>query len=213
MHIVIVYAPTATPHSIQQTTKISNFYEELNTTISSFRSQGHVILVGDFNSRLGQIIGDHVSNRNKVPFLNYLEEHCLVNLNVTHCYGQYTIENLSNSSRSIIDYLLTDLPTESIERHEILPIILGVSSQSAHHPLFSVLRKSVLYRPVVRDYRPQWRAITDKNKDKFLSTLYKELGKLPRVPNYKELRSALNRVKSSSLRRSKLKTKASRESP
>ena len=45
IHIAIVYAPTATPWSNQQSTKISSFYEELNTTISLFRSHGHVILV------------------------------------------------------------------------------------------------------------------------------------------------------------------------
>ena len=194
IHIAILYAPTATPHTSKQTSKISSFYEELNSAISSFRSHGHVILVGDFNARLGQMTGDHASNRNMTPFLDCLEEHCLTNVNITHCYGQYTFENQSNGSRSIIDFLLTDLPAESIKYHKVLPIILGTSSQSAHHPLFSVLRRPLSFQPVPTSYRSQWRAITYKSKDKFASSLSKELNVLPSEPKYKDLRSALNRA-------------------
>ena len=64
-----------------------------------------------------------------------------------------------------------------------------------------------------KNYTSQWRAITDKNMDKFVSTLRREIDRLPSLPNYKDLQSALNRAKTNSLGRIKPKTNVNRESP
>ena len=88
IHLAVVYAPTATPATNDQREKIQCFYEELNSSISKYRSLGSVILVGDFNARLGEVTGDHATNRNKTQFMACLEEHSLINHNIKHCFGQ-----------------------------------------------------------------------------------------------------------------------------
>ena len=213
IYIAVVYAPTATPYNATQRTKIDNFYDELNTTIPRFQSKGHVLLVGDFNARLGVITGDHASNRNKEPFLNCLDEHRLTNVNVTHCWGQYTFENQSNLSRSIIDFLVTDLPTSNIKSHRVLPIIIGTSSQTAHHPLLSVFQISAKCESTHIRYRPKWRGLNNLNTDKFLSALQSELEMLQKLPTFNGLRRALNRAKTRTLGRMKTKPKICREPP
>ena len=82
--IVSVYAPTLTStEDIKDT-----FYEHLNNTLSSIPRQDKIILLGDFNARVGSnhlvwegIIGKHGvgnSNENGLRLLNLCASHDLV---------------------------------------------------------------------------------------------------------------------------------------
>ena len=72
LYIGGVYAPTA---NCPNSRKIS-FYNELNRTTSEFQSSpSYCILAGDFNARIGEISGDHETNSNMSPFLDFLDNH------------------------------------------------------------------------------------------------------------------------------------------
>ena len=79
-----------------------------------------------------------------LPFLEFLEDHpSLSNINTLKIYGQYTFVNISNGARSIVDYLLTDLPLSKVIEHKVLPGDLGTSAQTAHKALFSKISLSL----------------------------------------------------------------------
>ena len=201
LYVCGVYAPNA---GTSEDKKIC-FYQELNRTTSKFQNlPGYCILVGDFNARIGKISGDHATNSNMGPFLEFLEDHPpLSNINVSKTYGQYTFINVSNGNSSIIDYLLTDMPVSKIAEHRILGGDLGTSAQTTHKAIFTrihLIAKVVRYsRP---KKRPKWRAVTEKNFKRYRKSLLIELVKLNDDSlSYKSLITAVNRSKTNSLGR------------
>ena len=168
---------------------------------------GHRLLVGDFNALLGEITGDHASNSNKTAFLDFLGNHCLININVQKTFGQYTFHNISSGSRSIIDYLLTDMDESQIPVHVVLPGNLGTSAQSGHKALLSkVLIRVKKEEGNKQICRPRWRSINSKNSARFSNALKKELSNLsPDNCDYKALLAALNRAKTNSRGRARPK--------
>ena len=201
LYICGVYAPTA---NSPQERKLS-FYGELSGTTSKFLDlPGHCILAGDFNARVGDISGDHATNSNMLPFLEFLEDHpSLSNINTLKIYGQYTFVNISNGARSIVDYLLTDLPLSKVIEHKVLPGDLGTSAQTAHKALFSKISLSLKeehYKPTKRN--PKWRILTEKNRERYTTSLKKELSKITvELVSYKTLIAAVNRAITNSLGR------------
>ena len=134
LYLCVVYAPQASAAS----DKKSLFWEELDVSTTQFQEKpGHRIILGDFNTRLGSITGDHASNSNKKAFTDYMTDHTLINLNVIKTLGQYTFHNINTGDRSIIDYLLTDMSVSKIQKHQVLNGALGTSSQTAHKALLS----------------------------------------------------------------------------
>ena len=143
LYLCSVYAP----HADSPTDKKTSFNRELNGPTTEFQQKpGHVILVGDFNARLGESTGDHSSNSNKDAFVDFLETHSLINLNVLKTFGQYTFHNIRCGSRSIIDFLLTDLHESQIQAHIILSGSLGTSTQTGHKALLSKIFVTVKAR-------------------------------------------------------------------
>ena len=202
LYICAAYAP----HSNKSKARKTSFYEELDGSTSRFRSKpGNLVLAGDYNARLGSITGDHSTNSNKDAFMDYLHNNYLTNVNVIRTYGEYTFHNISNGDKSIIDFLLTDMPISKIPEHEILPGSLGTSAQTAHKAILSKILCSTVEETTNKWKNPRrWRAITHKNRDKFYKSLNYELSKLLRADyTYKILKSALNRAKTNSLGRTR----------
>ena len=161
-------------------------------------------MAGDFNSRIGVISGDHATNSNMNPFLEFLDDHPpLTNMNVLKTYGQYTFFNISNGHRSIIDYMLTDMHTSKITEHTVLSGNLGTSAQTAHKAILSKVMLTVKEERHIRPKKnPKWRRVTEKNFERYYKTLKKELSKLTEeLVNYKALTAAINRSKTNSLGR------------
>ena len=201
LYICGVYAPNA---NSSESRKLS-FYTELNRSTSQFQNlHGNCILAGDFNARIGRISGDHATNSNMGPFLEFLEDHPpLININTLKTYGHYTFINISNGNRSIIDYLLTDMHASKIQEHRVLGGDLGTSAQTAHKALLTkimlTLRKERYQRP---KKKPKWRGVTEKNFERYYKSLGMELSNLTEEPvNYKSLLAAINRAKTNSLGR------------
>ena len=201
LYICGVYAPTATSSN----TKKVSFWEELNSTTSDFQDQpGHCILAGDFNARIGDLSGDHATNSNMGPFMEFLDNHPpLTNINVLRTYGQYTFINISNGSRSIIDYLLTDLPVSKVSEHKVLHGNLGTSCQTAHKALLTKFLLKVKEEHYQHpNQKPKWRKISNQNRQRYYTALTSELSfLLEDSVSYTILISAINRSKTNALGR------------
>ena len=208
LFICVVYAV----QSYAPKNKKQVFWKELNDTTSSFQQRpGKRIIVGDFNTRLGSITGDHASNLNKNYFMSFLQNHFLINLNVCKTFGKYTFHNISTGHRSIVDYLLTDMEASEIPKHEVLEGSLGASAQTAHKAILSeidVTAKETL--DIGNKGRPRWRAITEKNKERFLLCLKDELSRPGLHPNYGSVLAAVNRAKTNSIGRKRTRPKSAK---
>ena len=201
LYICGVYAPNAS----SPRDRITSFYNELNCTTFLFQDrQGHCILAGDFNARIGNVSGDHATNTNMDPFLDFINYHPpLVNFNVLKTYGHYTFVNISNGNSSIIDYLLSDIHPSKIVEHVVLPGHIGTSAQTAHKALLTtILQKSKEETFPKPNKIPKWRAVTENNQNRYCKTLHDELTKLAdESVSYKTIVTVLNRSKTNSLGR------------
>ena len=83
------------------------FYDTLSIETKRFQKLGKVLLVGDFNARMGDLTGDHGECANGRR-LRALTLNCkLANLNQKFTKGQYTYKY--RGSKSIIDYALSNM--------------------------------------------------------------------------------------------------------
>ena len=201
LYICGVYAPTASCSEKRKT----SFWDELNRTTSEFQTfPGYCILAGDFNARLGEITGDHATNSNMGPFLEFLDSHPpLTNINALKTYGQFTFVNISNGNSSIIDYMLTDMEASKILEHKVLAGDLGTSAQTAHKALLSKITLTVQEEPYISSKkRPKWRCLNEKNVLRYSKCLKNELLDLTDESLcYKSLLASINRSKTNSLGR------------
>lgn len=67
----------------------------------------NIILLGDFNARLGNITGEknNTTNSRSIPFFNFITHHGLTIQNIDLAYGKHTFIN--NTGSSIIDFFIT----------------------------------------------------------------------------------------------------------
>ncbi|KAG2192983.1 hypothetical protein INT47_010365 [Mucor saturninus] len=67
----------------------------------------NIILLGDFNTRLGNITGEknNTTNSRSIPFFNFITHHGLTIQNIDLAYGKHTFIN--NSGSNIIDFFIT----------------------------------------------------------------------------------------------------------
>lgn len=82
--------------------------ELMNEAIAPFINKidiKNIILCGDFNARLGRIVGDHDTNSRCNIFLDFISEHGLTIQNIDLAYGQHTL--ISNTGSSTIDFFIT----------------------------------------------------------------------------------------------------------
>ena len=84
-YICILYCP----HAGKPAAKRHSFYGDLLESCSTFAAKGDILLLGDFNARIGTISGDHGTNANGPLLLDFLraafldgdnnDYHCLLN--------------------------------------------------------------------------------------------------------------------------------------
>jgi exonuclease III len=136
------------PHSGHPAAKRQHFYAELLDSCSQFASRGDVLLLGDFNARIGAISGDTATNANGPLFLDFLksafsdgeqnEFRCILN----SAFGCHSVQTFQKRGQtSIIDYAIT--APESLSRvakfHiETVDQKFGVNALgSDHHLLYA----------------------------------------------------------------------------
>jgi hypothetical protein len=89
----------------------------------------NTIVLGDFNTRLGSIVGDTKSNSRRTPFLEWVQRHDLHIWNTTHAKGKCTFEN--HQGKSIIDFFIS--PYNLIPNPSSLHIHSDVTVGSDHY--------------------------------------------------------------------------------
>ncbi|KAI8636362.1 hypothetical protein BD408DRAFT_355814, partial [Parasitella parasitica] len=101
----------------------------------------HVLLCGDFNTRLGDYIGDKRQNGRNQPFLDFLHTHCLTLHNVDHAFGVPTYIKGTEANpidkTSIIDFFMSTHPfdMEGISMSITTDVYLGSDHKMVHFEL------------------------------------------------------------------------------
>ena len=123
-YFALVYCPCESSYSVDIR---RSWYTNLSEHCLKFNAKGDVILLGDFNARVGDIVGDTTSNSNGTLLLELLRlsfgdggddgYSCLVN-NTHGCHGKATREESGRSS--IIDYFIS--AKSSVSRIEKMSI-------------------------------------------------------------------------------------------
>jgi hypothetical protein len=133
-HILSCRIGTLTIHCIYlPPTKYPVEHNFNNTHAMEILNKIHItpntIVLGDFNTRLGSIVGDTKSNSRRTPFLEWVQRHDLHIWNTTHAKGKCTFEN--HQGKSIIDFFIS--PYNLIPNPSSLHIHSDVTVGSDHY--------------------------------------------------------------------------------
>ena len=107
LYIAIAYCRTGNFHA-----EVSSFFATLAHDVLVYSTMGEVLVLGDFNARLGKLTGDWLSNgkwatnTNTLGCQSFLEATNLTLLNGKHAYGIPTFSRPSANANSIIDFVL-----------------------------------------------------------------------------------------------------------
>ena len=116
LYIGCVYMPTTTA----SVSTMDACYENLKEDVFIFKEKGNVMLLGDFNARVGTaseidevigMFGEETSNNNGEKLVSFLTEVDLVSCN-GHTFvtePEWTLICLGIKQKSIIDYIITDV--------------------------------------------------------------------------------------------------------
>jgi len=137
--LAVVYAPQATAPKAER----ELFFDELHRTVASFKKKGLVILMGDFNARVGcaekpndhiGLFGEKAQNTNCKLMLDLLKEENLFALNgrKADC-GIYT--RIRSGVKSIIDYIVVD--ERIFSRQYSCRVLEDFDCGSDHHPVIA----------------------------------------------------------------------------
>jgi hypothetical protein len=133
LFIGVVYAP------LSSSAEAEAFYVTLRQAIAHFMRKGSVVLLGDFNARLGEITGDSDNNQNKPRFLDLVSSLNLQILNTSRiATGKWTWWTPESGRRSIIDYgLISDGLQSSTDKF----IVHEMTNLGSDHCLLEVVMK------------------------------------------------------------------------
>lgn len=109
------------PHAGHNSTKRRAFYADLLESCSTFAAIGEVLILGDFNARIGTVSGDLATNENGPLLIEFLRAafadgeneayQCLLNSTYGH-HGSPTFR--ARGQTSIVDFIITS--RESLHR-------------------------------------------------------------------------------------------------
>ena len=90
--------------------EVDDMYEFLIQSVCELRVTHDVIVMGDFNARTGQMVGDTATNENGPKFIDFVQACGLEILNRTHLFGKptFVVHQKKGTKTSIVDYLLVD---------------------------------------------------------------------------------------------------------
>ena len=165
---------------VDNKSSVSTFYENLSSDVLEFSGRGEVLLMGDYNARLGDFVGDRVTNAQEPHFMGFLEFHDLVLLNKTHAFGENTLHYVKENHCSIIDFALTS-NTDSIQTFRVDKTVMGGTRHSAHKAIVCTVRGQLQntppHSPPRRRTKTPFNHINEKNVEKYSLSLIEELKK------------------------------------
>ncbi len=172
LYIALVYCRTDSHPD-----EVNEFYAHLAHDTLMYGAFGEVIVIGDFNSRLGEYTGDKTpsgdwaTNKNAPLFFSYLEATNLKLLNRSQAYGTPTFVRPSQRATSIIDFVCAS-PSLEPEIREFKVGILDTGHYHSHntaitfsHPTFLPAIKPT---PLPKFY---FQKINDTNRKPFFAAV------------------------------------------
>ena len=140
-----VYVPPWVEGQRRRSLIIDRIFCDLSTLVDAARCIGYrIVIFGDFNARIGFVVGDHAVNDLEYQFLSFIQSNNLRIINKKNHFGKLTC--FKNGGGSIIDYVLTD---EDPSWNEIYSISMDIPKirfrcdrgiYSDHQPLLIHLR-------------------------------------------------------------------------
>ena len=162
--------------------EISEFYEVLTRDTLKYAAAGDVLLLGDFNARLGDLTGDHAVNSNKEEFLAFLHTTKMINLNIIHAKGEYTYQDDRRGGKSIIDFgLINSESLNRVTKFHKLDYVFGSDHRALEAHIKLDFRLELNHEAVVR----RWSQISAKNAEKFRIQIQNKLQNftIPMMPS------------------------------
>ena len=174
LYLAVVYCRTDSHPE-----EVNSFYADLAHATLQFQAFGNVLIVGDFNARLGKITGDTnpaggwAKNKNAPFFEAYIDATQLKLLNQMRAYGKPTFVRASQRATSIID-LACCSPNLEVSNFAVEPLDTG--HFLAHNTVLTVSHsasapKQKLPPPPVFYYE----ALSEKNEKRFFEKVLQAL--------------------------------------
>ena len=161
--------------------EISEFYEQLTQDTLKYTANSDVLILGDFNARLGLLTGDHAENSNKEEFLAFLHTTKMSNLNLLHIKGEYTYQDDCRGGKSIIDYgIFNSESLDRVSQLRKLDEVFGSDHRALEAHIKSNFRLELNHDAVIR----KWSRLTHKNEEAFVTQIQNKLKdfKVPKLP-------------------------------
>ena len=156
-----------------------------------YAASGDVLILGDFNARLGDLTGDHAENSSNEQFLAFLHTTKMVNLNIMHAKGEYTYQDDRRGGKSIIDFGLINAESlKRVTKFIKLDYVFGSDHRALEANVRSDFQLDLNHEAVIR----RWSRVSNKNVEVFRVQMQKTLKKF-KIPNLPPNLSINERVK------------------
>ena len=189
--------------------EVNSFYATLAHDVLQYSSVGEILLLGDFNSRLGSVTGDTTpdgkwaTNKNCPLFQSFLAATDLELLNCKLAFGKPTFVRPSQNATSIIDFVLAT-PRLAAKISKFNVEVLDTGSYVAHNTSIT-LAHPISFPIPTQNSNPShfYQQLTNKNQAQFFSEVMKYIN--PHFPNpesgFENLIGALESARMSTLRK------------
>ena len=155
----------------------------LAKNVSEFSKEGNICLMGDFNCRMEDFLGDKYQNKNADRLRTFLKFSGLKILNKHFSYGvpTYVYHNNGQERSSIIDLCLVDgrLP---VTNFKVLNRIMGLNPHTSHRIITCSLKTEGMVRSCEgrkeRAFVIKHRRVSDFNRDLYSRSMFKSLFKI-----------------------------------
>ena len=182
IYICAAYCRTATHFD-----EVNSFFGILAHDVLMFSELGEVIVVGDFNARLGEITGDKTpkgdwaTNGNANMFRSFLSATNMILLNSKLAYGKPTFVRPSKTATSIIDFaLVSNRMAEKIGNFKV--DILDTGSYVAHNTAISFQHPTSIPTPhPTPTHSYYYEELTGSNCEAFFNSVLSNLDFAPKT--------------------------------
>ena len=173
-----------------------DFYAYLSEQFATFPKSSRVVLLGDFNARLGGFVGDSKINNSCAKFLSFLTFHNFDLLNKVFAFGvpTYSKPGKTKNGTSIIDFALS-CKNSGVNNFGVYPVPLGENAHTSHKIIEVKLRADLVIDQIETCPKQQiferFKRLTDENLGEFAEQFESML-----LDKHEEISGLLKKVRS-----------------